>query len=127
MVKYVPAVVTLESDPDSPGAVEFFRFVGLCVCAWAFVDRHLYQIFHHAVGFEQHQSAFVYYRNRAFNNRLRMVDDALKMFLPTEMLQAEWKPLHKQVDDLSHVRNIFAHHPPLRSTTVKDDKPIENF
>jgi hypothetical protein len=127
MVKYQPAVVTIKGDPDTPEAIEFFRQVGMCVCAWAFLDRHLYQIFHHAIGLEHHQSAFIYYRNKAFNNRLRLVDDALKMFLSAEQFQAEWKPLHKQADDLSHVRNIFAHHPPLKRLSVKDGKSIEIY
>ncbi len=51
----------------------------MCIGSWAYVDRRLYQIFHHATGFEQKQSAFVYYRNRAFNQRLRMVAKTLSI------------------------------------------------
>jgi hypothetical protein len=124
MATYQPFLAMVKGDPETPEAVEFFRFVGMCVCAWAFVDRHLYRIFHHAIGFQPKQSAFIYYRQRAFNSRLRLVDDALKMFLPTRQFQEEWKPLYTRVDDLAAVRNIFAHHPPMKRDGVIDGKPI---
>lgn len=113
-------IISAVPDPDAPEAVEFYRWLGLCVSTWAFVDRHLYQIFHHAMGFEQKQSAFVYYRTRAFNQRLRMVDDALKMFLPPPEYDRRWKPLQLETESLSHTRNIFAHHPVLRQATSKN-------
>jgi hypothetical protein len=50
-----PVVIDLHPDPDTPQAIEFYRCLGLCVATWAFIDRRLYQLFHHAVGFEQKQ------------------------------------------------------------------------
>jgi len=101
-----PVVIPLQTNFESKEAVEFFRRLGMCVASWAYVDRHLYQIFHHATGFDISQSAFIFYRNRAFNSRLRLVDDAAKMFLSTEQYKDEWKPLRDDADDLSHTRNI---------------------
>lgn len=118
-----PAVVTVHADPNTPEAIEFFRWLGMCVGGWAFVDRRMYQIFHHAIDLQQKQSAFIYYRNRAFNNRLRIVDDALKMFLPREQFDGEWKPLRERIEGLSHTRNIFTHHPPMRSLRARDKTP----
>jgi hypothetical protein len=117
-----PVVLKVQFDPNAPEAVEFYRWLGMCVGAWAFVDRRLYQIFHHATGFEQKQSAFIFYRNRAFNQRLRIVDDAVKMAWLAERHENEWKPLLKKTEDLSHTRNIFAHHPTMRQLTAKDGK-----
>jgi hypothetical protein len=123
-----PAVIiSAIPDPDAPEAVEFFRWLGLCISTWAFVDRHLYQIFHHAIGFEQEQSAFLYYRNRAFNQRLRMVDDALKMFLPNHEYTERWKPLRTEAENLSYTRNIFAHHPTLRTGTSKNGQAFDSY
>lgn len=128
MVKHPePAIFAIKGDPNDPEAVEFFRRLGMCVCSWAFIDRRLYQIFHHAIGLDQKQSAFIFYRQRAFNNRLRLVDDALRMFLSKEQLQSEWRPLREAVDYMSHVRNLFAHHPPMKRSTVKDEKPFNIY
>jgi hypothetical protein len=122
-----PVIVTLHTNPDSKEAVEFYRRLGMCIASWAYVDRRLYQIFHHATGFEQKQSAFLYYRNRAFNQRLRMVDDAIKMVWTTEQFDNDWRPLHNETENLSHTRNIFAHHPTLRVGTAKDDQAIDVY
>ncbi len=120
-------VINLQANLDAPEAIEFFRWLGICVATWAFIDRRLYQIFRHAVGFDQKQSAFLYYRNRAFNQRLRMVDDAVKMALSKDDFDTQWKPLHDEAENLSHTRNIFAHHPTLRHGTSKDGKPFDIY
>jgi hypothetical protein len=122
-----PATFIVKADANDPEAIEFFRRVGMCICSWAFIDRRLYQIFHHAIGHEQKQSAFIFYRQRAFNGRLRLVDDALRMFLPQTQFQGEWRPLWEAVDSLSHVRNILAHHPPMKRLTAKDETPLNIY
>jgi hypothetical protein len=116
-----PAVVISGvADYGTPEAVEFFRRLGLCISTWAFVDRRLYQIFHHATGFEVHQSALVYYGNRQLSGRLRMTDKATKMFLPADIFESEWRPLHNETQNLTNTRNIIAHHPAKRLGTSKD-------
>jgi hypothetical protein len=122
-----PVVISARTDPNTTEAIEFFRRLGMCVAAWAYVDRRLYQIFHHATGFEQKQSALLFYASRAFNNRLRQVDNAVKAALAKEQYNNEWKPLHDQANDLSHTRNIFAHHPTLRTGTARDGKPFDIY
>jgi hypothetical protein len=122
-----PFLIRLKADPDSKEAIEFYRWLGTCVGTWAFIDRRLYQIFHHAIGLDQKQSAFIYYRNRAFNQRLRMVKDAAKMFLSKEIFDDEWMPLYQECVNLSHTRNIFAHHPTMRIGAAKDGKPLDIF
>jgi hypothetical protein len=67
-----PVIISLYPSMETPEAIEFYRWLGICVTIWAYIDRRLYQIFHHATGFQQKQSAF--------NNRLRLVDTAVKMF-----------------------------------------------
>jgi hypothetical protein len=44
---------------------------------------------------------------------------ALTMFLPKEEFEAEWRPLHDEARDLSHTRNILAHHPTKRIGTSR--------
>jgi hypothetical protein len=122
-----PAVIKLQADPNSKEVTEFYRLLGMCVSSWAFVDRRLYEIFHHAIKLHYKHSAFLYYRNRAFNERLRVVDDALKMALTKEQFENEWRPLRDDIADLSHTRNIFAHHPTLRTGTSKDGKPLDIY
>lgn len=114
-------IIDAQANPDKPEAIEFYRWLGMCVGAWAFVDRRLYQIFHHSTGLEPSQSAFIFYRNRAFNQRLRLADDAMKMFWPKERYKDEWRPLYDMVEDLSHTRNIFAHHPTIRYATANQN------
>ncbi|HYQ09239.1 MAG TPA: hypothetical protein VER26_20065 [Xanthobacteraceae bacterium] len=75
-----PVIISLYPSMETPEAIEFYRWLGICVTIWAYIDRRLYQIFHHATGFQQKQSALVFYASRAFNNRLRLVDTAVKMF-----------------------------------------------
>jgi hypothetical protein len=125
-----PAIFMLKGDPDDPEAIEFFRRLGMCICSWAFIDRRMYQIFHHATGLKQQQSALFFYLQRAFNSRLRLVDDALRVFLPPHQFQSEWsgwKDLRDALDYLSHVRNIFAHHPPMKRMTTKDGAPFNLY
>jgi len=43
-------IVSIHAEHDAPEAVQFYRWLGICVLTWAFVDRLLYQIFHHASG-----------------------------------------------------------------------------
>jgi hypothetical protein len=122
-----PVIIKATADLDTPEAIEFFRWLGLCVAGWAYVERRLYQIFHHATGLEQGQSALFYYRNRALNQRVRLVDDAMRVFWPKERYKTEWQPLHDTVRDLSYTRNIFAHQPARRLGTAKDGKPLDVY
>jgi hypothetical protein len=122
-----PVVISLTPNIDSPEAVEFFRRLGLCITAWAYIDRRLYQIFHHATGFDQKQSALVFYASRAFGNRLRLVDSAVKAAWSRDQYTDEWKPLNNQAVALSHTRNILAHQPALRLGTAKDGKPFDIY
>jgi hypothetical protein len=119
------AVVTISANPDTPEAIEFFRQLGICITAWAFIDRCLFQIFHHVTGHEQKQSALQFYGQNAFNSRVRLVDDAIKAMWPRDQYSIEWRPLYNQVLDLSQTRNVFAHHPALRLDTEKDGKPFD--
>ena len=114
-----PVIIKAETDISTPEGAEFFQWLGICISTWAFVDRRLYQIFHHATGFDQRQSALVYYGNRQFSGHLRMTDKALKMFLPKEEFEAEWRPLHDEALNLSHTRNILTHHPTKRLGTSR--------
>jgi hypothetical protein len=127
MIEPQPGSISLRTNPDSKEAIEFYRRLGMCVASWAYVDRALYQIFHHATGFEQKQSALFYYRNRAFNQRLRLVDDAVRAALEKHQYEQQWKPIHKETKDLSYTRNIFAHHPTLRIGTSREGKPFDIF
>jgi hypothetical protein len=124
---HAPVVIKAEIDISTPEAVEFFRWLGICISTWAFVDRRLYQIFHHAMGFDQRKSALVYYSIRQFSGRLRMTDRALKMFLPKEEFEAEWRPLHNEGRDLSNTRNVLAHHPTKRIGTSKNGMAFDIY
>jgi hypothetical protein len=125
MTEDAHVTISAITNPDTPEAIEFFRQLGLCVTAWAFIDRRLYQIFHHVTRHEQKQSALQFYGQSAFNNRLRLVDDAIKAMWPKDRHSTEWRPLYNQALDLSHTRNVFAHHPALRLGTAKDGKPFD--
>src|SRR6516225_2649352 len=81
------------TDLDKAEAVEFFRWLGICVAQWAYIDRRLYQIFHHAMGSNQEKSALIFYQIRAFNRRLRLVDDSVKAFLSKDEYENEWQLL----------------------------------
>ena len=120
-------IIRLHADGDSKEAVEFFHRLGLCISIWAYVDRRLYQIFHHATGFEQKQSALVYYGNRSFNPRLRMVDKAVKAELSADDFRDLWKPLHAEAHGLSYTRNILAHHPVHRLGTAINGSALDIF
>lgn len=122
-----PVIVSSYAKPDVPEAIEFFRWLGMCVANWAFVDRALYQIFHHTVGLEQKQSALFYYGDRTFGRRLGLVDRALKAELPKQDFLDEWRPLFNRTTELSHTRNILVHHPTLRVGTSRGGKPFDVF
>ena len=120
-------MITLQADPDRPEAVEFYRRLGMCVTSWAFVDRCLYQIFHHAVGVEQKHSAVLYYGDRTFGRRLDLVDRSLKAELPQEEFLDEWRPLRNATRDLTNTRNVLVHQPTLRTATAKDGLPLDIY
>jgi hypothetical protein len=122
-----PVIIKAYADPNAEEAKEFFRQLGMCVGTWAFIDRRLYQIFHHARGMEQQQSALKFYSKRAFGRRLEMTDDALKALLPKETYDSEWKPIFTETTNLSYTRNILAHHPTKRLGTAKDGKPLDIY
>jgi hypothetical protein len=122
-----PVVISLIPNVDAPEAIEFFRHLGICITVWAFIDRRLYQIFHHTTGFEQKQSALIFYGDRTFSRRLRLVDRAIKAAWTKERHAQEWRPLHDQIVALSHTRNILAHQPTLRLATAKDGKPFDIY
>src|SRR5947207_7046291 len=71
----LPVIVRFDPDSNEPELVKFYTALGMCVSSWAFIDRWLYEIFHGALGMGARQSALIYYRQRAFNQRLRLVDD----------------------------------------------------
>lgn len=119
-----PVIVRGVPDPNEPEAMEFYRIVGVCVCDWAFVDRRLYEFFQRASEMGDRQSALMYYRQRAFNQRLRLVDDAAKSYLSRANYDAHWRRLRQEAEDLAHTRNIFAHHPVRRTATSSDGKPL---
>jgi hypothetical protein len=55
-----------------------------------------------------------------------MVDDALKMFLPKHEYEERWKPLRAETENLSHTRNIFAHHT-LRNGTSRNGQALDIY
>jgi hypothetical protein len=69
------------------------------------------------------QSGLLYYRLRSFDQKLRLVDDALRAFLPKGTFTKHWQPHHDRALALSHTRNILAHHPVMRRGTVRDGMP----
>jgi hypothetical protein len=119
-----PVVLKFNPDPDEPELIEFYSTLGMCVSSWAFVDRRLYEIFHYVLKMDSRQSALLYYRLKAFNQRLRLVDDALRSFLTKKAYTDEWGPVQARLVDLSHTRNIIAHHPTKRVGKRKDGRPI---
>lgn len=127
MDENAPVVISLHPDYDAPEAVQFYRWLGICVSTWAFVDRRLYQIFHHASGLEQMQSATQFYKDRSFKSRLRMTDRGLKATFSTDECETEWRPLHDEAKDLSYTRNIFAHHPAKRLGTSKGGQAFDIY
>lgn len=76
-----PVIISLYPSFDTPEAIEFYKWLGICITIWAYIDRHLYQIFHHATGIEQEQSARRFYKNRSFSGRLDLADCAVKKAL----------------------------------------------
>jgi hypothetical protein len=118
-----PVILKMFPDRDEPEMLEFYSVLGACVSSWAFIDRRLYEIFHKAFGGDHRQSALMFYRQRAFNNRLRLVNDTLKAILSEDVTEKHWKPLSKRVGDLANMRNIFAHHPAKRTGRSRDGKP----
>jgi hypothetical protein len=120
----VPVVLTMFPDPNEPTMLEFYAVLGQCVSTWAFIDRRLYEIFHKAFGGDHRQSALMFYRQRAFNSRLRLVSDTLRATIPKDVFESRWALLSTRVDALSHTRNVFAHHPAKRTATSKDGKPL---
>jgi hypothetical protein len=120
-------IISLQPNLGGPEAIEFFRQLGLCVAVWAYVDRRLYQIFHHAVGLEQKQSALFYYADRTFGRRLQLVDRALKAELPKSEFVSSWRPIHDETKTLSYTRNIFVHQPTHRLGTAQDGKPLDIY
>src|SRR5215469_9970521 len=66
----------------TPECIDFFRCSACALVTGAYIARKLYQIFHHATGFEQRQSALLNYGNRQLNGRVlqdcnHAVDDAI--------------------------------------------------
>ena len=120
-------IISAHADPDRPEAIEFFRRLGMCIVSWAIVDRSLYQIFHHAVGLEQKQSALFYYGDKTFGRRLGLVDRALKVELPPQEFFDEWRPLFNKTRDLSYTRNIIVHHPAHRMATSINGELFEIY
>jgi len=92
-----------------------------------FIDRRLYQIFHHASGTQQIQSATQFYKDRAFKGRLRLTNRALKSAFNTHECEIEWRPLHDEAKELSYTRNIFAHHPAKRLGTSKNGQALDVY
>jgi hypothetical protein len=122
-----PVTISLQPNFGGPEAIDFFRQLGICVAIWAYIDRRLYQIFHHAVGAEQKQSAVFYYGDRTFGRRLQLVDRALKAELPTDEFANAWKPIREETKTLSHTRNILVHQPVHRIGTSKDGQPFDIY
>ena|SRR2546423_6981658 len=120
-------VLSMYPDRDEPGLVEFYFVLGSCVSTWAFIDRRLYELFHEAFRGDYRQSALMFYRQRAFNTRLRLVNDTLRATVSKDIFEHKWKPLSTRLDTLSHTRNVFAHHPPKRLASSKDGKPLYTY
>ena len=127
MTSEKPVIISARADPDRPEAIEFFRRLGMCIASWAFVDRSLYQIFHHTVGLEQKQSALFYYGDKTFGRRLDLVDRALKVELPSQEFTDEWRPLWKKTRQLSLTRNIIVHQPALRIATSINGEALDIY
>jgi hypothetical protein len=122
-----PVVISLQANPDADEAKEFFRQLGVCVASWAYVDRRLYEIFHHTTGLEQKQSVLFYHGDRAFGRRLDLVDRALKAELPQSEFIVGWRPMYEEAKALSYTRNIFVHQPAHRLGTARDGKPLDIY
>ena len=98
-------------NPEKDAALIFFYGLGKCIDRWAYVDRQLYLIFRLVLKLEPDQASFLFYRVPTFNQRLNLVDDALRTVLDRKEFETMWLPLSYKIKGLSLVRNVFAHHP----------------
>jgi hypothetical protein len=121
-----PVVVKMYPAPEEYQEAEtnFFYALGNCVNRWAFVDRQLYRLCRFGLQLDSRQTSIIYYRDAAFNRRLKLVDTALRSVLTKEQASAEWQPLNQRAFDLSRVRNVFVHHPAKRLGTSDGEKGI---
>lgn len=118
-----PVIIAAFPSPTEPEMVDFFSTLGNAVNRWAYVDRQLFRLFRFGMRMDNRQAAVIYYEERAFNRRLARVGTVLKSILPIERY-SEWKALAKELNGLSHIRNVFAHHPAKRYGTSDGTKPV---
>ncbi len=118
-----PVIIAAFPSPGEPEMIEFFFTLGNAVNRWAFVDRVLFKIFRFSLKLDQRQTALFYYAERALNRRIDLVYSSLKSVLPSAQFE-EWKTLAKELKTLSHVRNVFVHHPVKRFGASDGVKPI---
>ena len=119
-----PVIIAAFPAPDEKEMIAFYYELGNCVSRWAFVDRQMYRLCRFGLRMDARQTALFYYRQRAFNQRLRFVDDALRSVLSKEQYRDDWQPIYAKIDGLSHTRNIIVHHPSKRLGTSDGTKPI---
>jgi hypothetical protein len=110
-------------DPDEKEMIEFFYWLGNCVNRWAYVDRQLFHICRFALKVDDRQASLFYYKDRSFDNRVRFVEEAVRILIDPPIFGHFWQPLRKKMKDLVATRNIIAHHPAMRYAAAKDGKP----
>ena len=103
---------------------KFFYTLGACVTRWEHVDRQLFQIYHTLLRTDAERSALLYYKDRTISSRIENVGTILKHFIKDQTVLDEWAKLRARMGALVAIRNIYVHHPTLRTGTSDGEKPV---
>ena len=76
------------------------------------------------LGAEDRRAAILYYKDRTITSRLQTVDALAQYAIANDALKNEWSALRHRINELLPVRNIFVHHPALRTGTSDGKQPV---
>ncbi len=109
------------TDDPSPSKQyeEFYKWVGICIKAWATVEDRLFDLCKFALKADPKHVSIIYYRTPTIDSRLNLTTDLIESILPKRerpdgghehpTVIIIWRKLVKDIKDLLSIRNQLAH------------------
>jgi hypothetical protein len=121
----------MASNPND----QFLLRVGMCITSWAYLEEHLFSIFHTSLRCPKLQASIIYFKTPGLEARLSLTDELVVSVLPKPEREdgghhhsdaIAWRKIRNAIYDQLATRRRIAHHP-IQLQKLGDMHKIEDM
>ena len=99
-----PALIKLDDI-----AAPLYHAMGQTLTRWQFTETGMFLLAHAIMGADYKYSSTAFFRLKGADAKLQFLDELCEIHFAEAVIQAEWRPLRKQLRESINFRNCLAH------------------